>query len=115
MNHMIIMDDRTNNMVKIPNMIPLAYDAIMRLGDKIKEANEKEAIVKTMQKNRECPVWHKYILTIEEAAVYFGIGEKRLRRIVSENMEEDFVVEIGSQVRIKRILFEKFIDLVTTI
>lgn len=115
MNQMIVMDEVANKSVRIPNMIPLAYEAIMRLSDKIKEANERQSVSKEYDQHKYCPVWHKYLLTIEEAAVYFGIGEKRLRRIVSENMQEDFVIEIGSQVRIKRVLFEKFIDLVTTV
>lgn len=30
------------------------------------------------------PVWERYTLSIEEAAVYFRIGENELRRIISE-------------------------------
>ena len=33
-------------------------------------------------KNVDIPVWEKYTLTIEEASVYFRIGEKKLRRLV---------------------------------
>lgn len=31
------------------------------------------------------PVWERYTLSVEEAAVYFRIGENKLRRIISEN------------------------------
>lgn len=56
------------------------------------------------------PIWEKYSLSIAEAAQYFGIGEKRLRQIVAENPRADFVMEIGSHVRIKRQLFERYLD-----
>lgn len=33
----------------------------------------------------DVPVWEKYTLTIEEAARYFRIGEKKLRKLAEEN------------------------------
>lgn len=36
-------------------------------------------------KNVDIPVWEKYTLTIEEASVYFRIGEKKLRRLIDEH------------------------------
>lgn len=56
------------------------------------------------------PVWEKYALTIYEAAEYFGIGEHRLRTLVRENRQADFVLWIGVKVEIKRKLFEKFLN-----
>lgn len=56
------------------------------------------------------PVWEKYALTIYEAAEYFGIGEHRLRTLVRENRQVDFVLWIGVKVEIKRELFEKFLN-----
>lgn len=56
------------------------------------------------------PVWEKYALTIYEAAEYFGIGEHRLRTLVRENRQADFVLWIGVKVEIKRELFEKFLN-----
>lgn len=56
------------------------------------------------------PVWEKYALTIYEAAEYFGIGEHRLRTLVRENRQADFVLWIGMKVEIKRKLFEKFLN-----
>lgn len=56
------------------------------------------------------PIWLKYSLSIQEAADYFGIGEKRLRQFVAENEGADFLLEIGSHVKIKRQRFEEFLN-----
>ena len=56
------------------------------------------------------PLWEKYALTIYEAAEYFGIGEHRLRTLVRENRQADFVLWIGVKVEIKRKLFEEFLN-----
>ena len=56
------------------------------------------------------PIWKKYSLSIQEAAEYYGIGEKRIRQIATENPNADFVLEVGSHIRIKRELFEKYLD-----
>ena len=56
----------------------LAYDAIARLNGKLAEADK--ALKKSSQ---TIPVWKKYLLTIEEVASYFGIGEKRLRQLAA--------------------------------
>ncbi len=63
----------------------------------------------------QVPVWRKYSLSVEEAAEYYGIGEKRLRNIVAEHGNEGFILEIGSHVRFKRRCFEEFLDLATAV
>ena len=105
MEKIIYLQERNIKPQAVPYMVPLAYDAIMRLDNKIKEANSIEP-----EKKNSLPIWHKYLLTIEEAAEYYGIGEKRLRRIAADNVGEDFVMEVGSQIRIKRELFEQFLN-----
>ena len=60
--------------------------------------------------NKGVPVWEKYALTITEAAMYFRIGENKLRSIVEENKDSDFVVKIGNRSLIKRKLFEEFLN-----
>ena len=37
---------------------------------------------------------HKYSLSVSEAALYFGIGEKRLRAIINENQGADYILDI---------------------
>ncbi len=61
------------------------------------------------------PIWHKYSLSIEEAAQYYGIGVKRLRSLVSEHVGDDFILEIGSHVRFKRKRFEEYLDSATVV
>ena len=56
------------------------------------------------------PLWEKYILTIQEAAEYFHIGEKKLRKLVEERTDADYLIMNGNLVMIKRKLFEKYLD-----
>ena len=56
------------------------------------------------------PLWRKYSLSIQEAAEYYGIEEKRIRQIISENRSADFVLEVSAHTRIKRELFERYLD-----
>lgn len=44
----------------------------------------------------EIPIWEKYALSIEEAADYFGIGQKKIRKIVDENPTAEFVLKNGA-------------------
>lgn len=64
---------------------------------------------------KEIPFWEQYTLSIEEAAEYFRIGQKRLRRIISENPDADFILMNGNRIQIKRKLFEDFIDMATAV
>lgn len=56
------------------------------------------------------PVWERYTLSIEEAAAYFRIGENKLRKIVNENKDADYLLWNGNRPQIKRKKFEQFID-----
>ena len=64
---------------------------------------------------KEIPIWEKYTLTIREAAEYFHIGEKKIRQIVDENSDADFILMVGNRAMIKRKLFEEYIDLATAV
>ena len=47
------------------------------------------------------PLWEKYILTIQEAAEHFHIGEKKLRKLVEERTDADYLIMNGNRVMIK--------------
>ncbi|MBP3238283.1 MAG: transposase [Lachnospiraceae bacterium] len=75
----------------------------------------KEAVpVKEVKDSPAVSIADKYSLSIQEAAEYYGIGEKRLRSIISEHYKP-FILEIGSHQRIKRRLFEEFLDQATAV
>ena len=63
----------------------------------------------------EIPIWEKYTLTIREAAEYFHIGEKKMRQIVDENYNANFILMVGNRAIIKRKLFEQYLDVATTV
>lgn len=58
----------------------------------------------------DVPIWEKYTLTIEEAAKYFRIGEKKLRQLADERPNANWLIMNGNRVQIKRKQFEKMID-----
>lgn len=63
-----------------------------------------------MSNEVKVPIWQKYTLTIEESAAYFRIGENKLRNIISQNPNAEYLLWNGNRVQIKRVLFEKYID-----
>lgn len=60
------------------------------------------------------PIGEKYMLTIREAAVYFNIGIKKMRRLAEDNQGR-FSVYSGNRYLIIRTKFEKFIEDSSTI
>ena len=58
----------------------------------------------------DVPIWEKYTLTIEEAAKYFRIGEKKLRKLAEENPDANWLMMNGNRIQIKRKQIEKIID-----
>ena len=63
-----------------------------------------------MKHSQNVPLWEKYTLTVEEAAAYFRIGEHKLRNLINENKNADYLLWNGNRVQIKREKFEKFVD-----
>ena len=64
-------------------------------------------MMETMEKEVIVPVSEKYTLTVKEAAAYFNIGIKRMRRLAEENTGR-FSVFSGNKYLIIRNKFEKF-------
>ena len=46
---------------------------------------------------------------------YFRIGEGRLRKLVSDNPNAEYLLWNGNRVQIKRVRFENFIDTLSAI
>ena len=58
----------------------------------------------------ECPIWHKTLLTIEEAAAYFGIGTSKLREMTNNKDMEKYIIWNGSKRLFKRELFDRYLE-----
>lgn len=50
-------------------------------------------------------------MSFEETAIYSGIGENKLRDIAKKDKSIDWLIHIGNHIKIKRPLFEKWLDL----
>ena len=62
------------------------------------------------RKERTVPTWERYTLSVEEAAEYFRIGENKLRKVINDNQDADFILWNGNRPQIKRKIFEGYID-----
>ena len=58
----------------------------------------------------DIPVWRKYTLSVQEAAKYFRIGEKKMRKLIEENPNANYILWNGTRPQIKRRLFEQYLD-----
>lgn len=63
------------------------------------------------------PIWEKYMLTVDEAVQYFGIGEKKIRNLIAETNGTDlcFTIQIGNKSLINRRKFEEFLNQTTAL
>ena len=58
----------------------------------------------------DIPVWRKYTLSVQEAAKYFRIGDKKMRKLIEENPGANYILWNGTRPQIKRRLFEQYLD-----
>ena len=52
----------------------------------------------------------RYALTVEEAAIYFCIGQKKIRQIAEEHLSSGIAFTNGNRLTIKRKAFEAFLN-----
>ena len=73
--------------------------------------------IEAKMKGKMVPIWEKYMLTVDEAVQYFGIGEKKVRMLISENTDTDycFTVQVGNKSLINRHKFEEFLNQTTSL
>ena len=57
----------------------------------------------------------KFALTVAEATLYFGIGEKKLRSMIENNWHLGLFIQNGTKYLIKRQKFEEFLNTATVI
>ncbi len=57
----------------------------------------------------EVPIWEKFLLTVDEAAYYTGIGRDRLYEL-SEGEASECVIWVGRKRLFKRKKFEEFLE-----
>ena len=63
-----------------------------------------------MNNETQVQIQNKFCLTIDEAVIYFNIGEKKLRKLVSDNLDSGFIIQNGVKFLIKRKRFEDFLN-----
>lgn len=56
------------------------------------------------------PIWEKYALSVEEASVYFHIGQNKLRDFIKQNDGANWILVSGNRSLIKRELFKSMLD-----
>lgn len=62
------------------------------------------------------PVSDKYGLTIEEAAAYFGIGEEKIRKLISYDPEaQKTIKKNGRKIVIKKELIAEYLNNIDSI
>ena len=68
-----------------------------------------EQLMTVLRKDDSVPLWQKSNLTLDEAAVYSGIGKNRIRQL-SDDENCEFILWVGTKRLIKRKQFDEFIS-----
>ena len=68
-----------------------------------------------MNNETQVQIQNKFCLTIDETVIYFNIGEKKLRKLVADNLDSGFIIQNGVKFLIKRKRFEDFLNDLTAI
>lgn len=67
------------------------------------------------KEKKTIPFWEKLTLSIEEAALYSGIGQHKIRELTNSAKGISFTLRVGRKVLIKRVEFERFISKIPSI
>ena len=73
-----------------------------------------DATISGVTPMKEVPIWEKANLTLKEAALYFGIGQNKLREM-TDMRNCNFVLVVGTKRLIKRKQLEKYLENTTYI
>ena len=58
---------------------------------------------------QDIPLFYKFLLTVHEASIYFGIGENKLRELIANDspIMNVCILRVGTKQLIKRTLLEE--------
>ena len=65
-----------------------------------------------MAKNTKLSIafYERYLMTVDEAAVYFHIGYKKMRSLIKEYPGAKWILYSGNRIMVKREQFEKWLN-----
>ena len=64
----------------------------------------------TKERHLQMPWWNKFTFSVQEASEYFGFSDKKIRKLIDEDENADYILWNGARPRIKRVLFEQFVN-----
>ena len=122
----LITDAESKKVFDIP-IAPSLYSLSNKMDNSllvVRDINHKYIVVEKEERRvaikiekGKIPIWEKYMLTVDEAVQYFGIGEKKIRMLISEHLNSEccFTVQVGCKSLINRKKFEAFLDQTTSL
>ena len=63
-----------------------------------------------MTKKYDIAFYDKYLLTVDEAAAYFHIGNKKFYEIIQNHPGSKWILRNGKRMMIKKDMFAKWLD-----
>lgn len=99
-----------HNVEKAPNIPPQTEKEYIAEDLKKTRYEMYTEHVNNLQEVKSVPIWEKYALTIQEASLYFHIGQNKLRELVRQDKYANYLIWNGRNVYIKRKLFEEFLN-----
>ena len=76
----------------------------------MKSANREVGLYTIMKEMKQISLGERYMLTVREAAEYFGIGEHKLRDLLDRNPDKNLSVWNGNRQLIHRKRLEEYLD-----
>ena len=93
-------------------------DEILCINDLFKNKQQPEQPEQLEAKPKthiSIPLHNKFLLTIAEASDYFSIGESKLRNMIRLDPYNNYTLRNGKKVMIKRVVFEQYLNDVSSI
>lgn len=62
------------------------------------------------EKSLQMPWWNKFTFSVQEASKYFGFSDRKIRKLIDEDENADYILWNGTRPRIKKDLFAQFVN-----